>query len=210
MDHVLELWHVAYVRANAAAQMISKYAFHSTKASYIGLHLLHQPDIGTKKRVYDQHKNAPSRVVIEPNSTFKETWDSLILFFILYTATIVPFRIAFVDIYEENVWNYLFLVVDIIADLVFGVDIIINFLTAYEKPDGTWEYGQKNIAQHYLAGFFVIDLLAIIPYGPILAAATGDKENFSVYRWYRLVKLIRLAKLSNLGNFTAKVQNFII
>jgi len=81
---------------------------------------------------------------------------------------VVPFRIAYLDINEENFGYYLSLVIDVLADIVFGIDIFINFLTAIMKEDGTWEFGYKAIAINYLKGFFIIDVLSIIPFGTIV------------------------------------------
>ena len=43
------------------------------------------------------------------------------------------------------------------------MDIFVNFLSAYERLDGSYEYSLRKIATNYITGFFWIDFLAIIP-----------------------------------------------
>ena len=53
--------------------------------------------------------------------------------------------------------------VDWIIDIIFIMDLFINFITAYEKRDGLQETRIKKIAINYLRGWFIIDFLACIP-----------------------------------------------
>lgn len=53
--------------------------------------------------------------------------------------------------------------VDWIIDIIFIMDLFINFITAYEKRDGLQETRIKKIAKNYLRGWFIIDFLACIP-----------------------------------------------
>ena len=48
-------------------------------------------------------------------------------------------------------------------DIVFFVDIIINFLTPYEIPGNEYEFSSKKIAKDYIFGRFLIDIIAVIP-----------------------------------------------
>lgn len=53
--------------------------------------------------------------------------------------------------------------VDWIIDIIFIMDLFINFITAYEKRDGLQETRIKKIAINYIRGWFIIDFLACIP-----------------------------------------------
>jgi hypothetical protein len=44
-----------------------------------------------------QHEIQPAFWIIMPNSTFKICWNAIMILLLLYTATFVPFRTAFVD-----------------------------------------------------------------------------------------------------------------
>ena len=48
----------------------------------------------------------------------------------MYTAVVIPFRVAFVD-GSSDAWFAL----EIIVDLLFFIDIILTFNTAYQDDD---------------------------------------------------------------------------
>ena len=57
---------------------------------------------------------------------------------------------------------------DIIADFVFFTDIFITSLTAfYDDKEGALVTDNKIIFKRYLKGWFVIDLIASLPYTPL-------------------------------------------
>ena len=50
------------------------------------------------------------------------------------------------------------------VDILFGIDIIVNFLSSYEDPaTGLPVISLKAIALNYLTGWFMLDLLAVLP-----------------------------------------------
>jgi hypothetical protein len=97
-----------------------------------------------------------------PDTVFKALWNVLIILMLCYTATLAPFRIAFYDD-TGSFWSKFYNYFDTFVDLVFAIDIIINFISVYEKPNGKYEYKLKNIALNYLTGFFLIDFVATVP-----------------------------------------------
>ena len=48
-------------------------------------------------------------------------------------------------------------------DILFLIDIILNFMTAYETPEGYLEPRFTKIAWNYMKFWFLIDLFAVIP-----------------------------------------------
>ena len=76
---------------------------------------------------------------------------------LLYTATYVPYRITFLEVEEDYGW------LETTIDILFGIDIFINFLTPYEKFNGTYQYSLKKIARNYIFGAFFIDVIATVP-----------------------------------------------
>ena len=53
----------------------------------------------------DEWGVVPSHCVINPRSRWKEAWDLTVLFFILYSAVVVPFRICFSAEAEGDLWK---------------------------------------------------------------------------------------------------------
>lgn len=94
-------------------------------------------------------------------STTKVVWDWIILFFTFYTAIFVPFELAF---NRDNRKEVGFLVMDCIVDVIFLTDVIVNFRTTYVDNTGHVVSHPPSIVRNYITGWFVIDLLAALPY----------------------------------------------
>ena len=60
--------------------------------------------------------------------------------------------------YEENDnWK----IYDYITDVLFGIDLILNFITAYYDEENNVVKDMKKIARNYLTGWFTIDVIAL-------------------------------------------------
>lgn len=93
-----------------------------------------------------------------PQSRFKLGWNIVIILLLLYTSTVVPYRVAFVDVSSEA-----FKVFEYGIDGLFMLDIIVNFLSAIELDDMIIETRPKEIALNYVKFWFLFDLLATFP-----------------------------------------------
>ncbi|KAL7987341.1 hypothetical protein Chor_006260, partial [Crotalus horridus] len=102
---------------------------------------------------------------------FKTTWDWVILILTFYTAILVPYNVSFKT--KQN--NVAWLVVDSIVDVIFLVDIVLNFHTTFVGPAGEVISDPKLIRMNYLKTWFVIDLLSCLPYDVINAFENVDE-----------------------------------
>ncbi len=72
----------------------------------------------------------------------------------------MPFKIAYVDNDSMFVTN-----LELLIDILFGIDIFINFMTTYEDPVTLATVtDHKKIAIEYLKGWFLLDVLACFPF----------------------------------------------
>lgn len=131
------------------------------------------------------------KYMIHPDSRFKSFWGVYVGILLIYTALIMPFVLAFVNTGEYDVWFFL----DVILDLSFFTDIIINLFSAYYKSDGGLEIRRKLIFLTYLKSWLVIDFLSCVPFG--LLDNSAAQENNSGYQndYKNILKLLRLPKL---------------
>lgn len=104
-------------------------------------------------------------------SPFKAVWDWLILLLVIYTAILTPYSAAFLLNNEEEppVQNCVYScsplnVVDLIVDIMFIIDIVINFRTTYVNANDEVVSHPLRIAVHYFKGWFLIDMVAAIPF----------------------------------------------
>lgn len=61
------------------------------------------------------------------------------------------------------------------VDVTFIIDILINFRTTYVNAADEVESDPAKIALHYLRGWFVIDLVAAIPFDLLLFGTDTDE-----------------------------------
>ena len=108
---------------------------------------------------------------IRHDSLFKAVWDWLILALVIFTAIEIPYSVAFLMPLGENMSSRLFenvtplLVFNLWVDLMFVVDIFINFRTTFVKTITDEVISSpKAIALHYLKTWFVVDFVAAIPF----------------------------------------------
>lgn len=68
-----------------------------------------------------------------------------------------------------------------IVDIIFCIDICVNFHTTFVGPGGEVVSDKKAIKSHYLKGWFIVDLLACVPYDIIsrlVLGTSGDDVSF--------------------------------
>ena len=53
--------------------------------------------------------------------------------------------------------------VNLCIDSLFLIDIFVSFISAYYDDDFVLRDNISTIASHYMKGWFIIDLLAILP-----------------------------------------------
>ncbi|XP_030076977.1 voltage-gated inwardly rectifying potassium channel KCNH6 [Microcaecilia unicolor] len=148
-------------------------------------------------------------------SPFKAVWDWLILLLVIYTAIFTPYSAAFLlnDQEEEKSWACGYScnplnIVDLIVDIMFIVDIIINFRTTYVNINDEVVSHPGKIAIHYFKGWFLIDMVAAIPFD-LLIFRTGSDETttlIGLLKTARLLRLVRVArKLDRYSEYGAAV-----
>lgn len=98
----------------------------------------------------------------------------MILILTFYTAIMVPYNVSFKT--KQN--NIAWLVLDSVVDVIFLVDIVLNFHTTFVGPGGEVISDPKLIRMNYLKTWFVIDLLSCLPYDIINAFENVDEVSF--------------------------------
>ncbi|XP_047193684.1 potassium voltage-gated channel subfamily H member 5 isoform X5 [Scophthalmus maximus] len=124
--------------------------------------------------------------------TFKTTWDWVILILTFYTAIMVPYNVSFKTKQNNIVW----LVLDSVVDVIFLVDIVLNFHTTFVGPGGEVISDPKLIRMNYLKTWFVIDLLSCLPYDIINAFENVDEGISSLFSSLKVIRLLRLGRVA--------------
>ncbi|CAB1327887.1 unnamed protein product, partial [Coregonus sp. 'balchen'] len=131
-------------------------------------------------------------------SPFKAVWDWLILLLVIYTAIFTPYSAAFLlnDLEEQKRRECGYScsplnVVDLMVDIMFIVDILINFRTTYVNLNEEVVSHPAKIAIHYFKGWFLIDMTTTL---------------IGLLKTARLLRLVRVArKLDRYSEYGAAV-----
>ncbi|XP_058469047.1 potassium voltage-gated channel subfamily H member 7 isoform X1 [Solea solea] len=148
-------------------------------------------------------------------SPFKAVWDWLILLLVIYTAIFTPYSAAFLlnDIEEQRRRECGYScsplnVVDLMVDIMFIVDILINFRTTYVNANEEVVSHPAKIAIHYFKGWFLIDMVAAIPFDLLIFGSGSDETTtlIGLLKTARLLRLVRVArKLDRYSEYGAAV-----
>jgi hypothetical protein len=151
--------------------------------------------------------------VLDPRMPMMPRWEILIAICILFTAFVTPTEVAFLPPPHSSS-DPLF-VVNRVVDVVFIIDIVVNFVTMYEEEHETgtrWVSSPGKIASRYLRGWFLIDFLAtsisIIDVALFMVGRAGTATRFvKVIRALRMVKLVRLFRSASIvGHFENRIE----
>ncbi|XP_077083245.1 potassium voltage-gated channel subfamily H member 2a isoform X2 [Siphateles boraxobius] len=147
-------------------------------------------------------------------SPFKAVWDWVILLLVIYTAIFTPYSASFLLSDEEEAamqrCGYScspLNVVDLIVDIMFVVDIVINFRTTYVNSNDEVVSQPGRIAIYYFKGWFLIDMVAAIPFD-LLIYRSGEETTtlIGLLKTARLLRLVRVArKLDRYSEYGAAV-----
>ena len=137
--------------------------------------------------------------VIIPSAPFRIRWDLFLLFLLSYVAIFTPYQISFLskqhDLVEPERWLFWF-VLDRFIDVVFVVDIGINFRSAWFNEDGDVVFEPHKACRKYFRGWFVCDVCSVVPFGALKFML--DTESSSTGSAMRIPRILKLAKIMKL------------
>ena len=122
-----------------------------------------------------------SPYILHPNSTIVLMFNYLVLFGLLYTITIYPLQIAFVDNAAE--YDKIGMV---LIDMLYFIDILFHFFVGFYDNDDKLILNLKVCSIHYLKSTFLLNVITGVPFSTFIYI----KE----YPALRTLPLIRIIK----------------
>ncbi|CAJ1087193.1 potassium voltage-gated channel subfamily H member 8-like [Xyrichtys novacula] len=114
-----------------------------------------------------------SRFILLHYGAFKAGWDWLILLATFYVAVTVPYNVCFatVEVREDggSVARNPPSVSDILVEILFIMDIVLNFRTTFVSSSGQVVYDSRSICVHYVTSWLFVDLMAALPFDLLYA-----------------------------------------
>nr|XP_032807186.1 potassium voltage-gated channel subfamily H member 8-like isoform X3 [Petromyzon marinus] len=164
---------------------------------------------GPEKAALPEYKVAAaqrSRLILLHYGTFKAGWDWLILLATFYVAVTVPYNVCFLNSDEQCTSSRSTMVSDITSEILFIIDIVLNFRTTYVSGSGQVVYNGRSICLHYVTTWFPIDLIAALPFDLLCAFKIAVTSFVHLLKTVRLLRLLRLLqKLDRYSQYSAVV-----
>ncbi|KAL2081989.1 hypothetical protein ACEWY4_021807 [Coilia grayii] len=142
--------------------------------------------------------------VIHPHSLFRRYWLWIMMIMSSINLCAIPLDVSFFGKQTYIGWT----VYNVFVDLVFLVDLCLNFRTGYHgsNPQASVTLDLQRIRNHYLKTWFIPDLLAVLPVDfcleITLALGTFDSDQFaSIRKAVRIFGLLRLLRLLRLVRY---------
>jgi potassium voltage-gated channel Eag-related subfamily H protein 7 len=140
--------------------------------------------------------------VFYPHSKLATTFDNYLAVLLLFTATITPFEIA----YLEQKINALF-VLNRIIDIGFICDIAIQFRVArFDREQGVWITDRRRLFWMYLRSTFVIDFCSTVPWD-LLGFVINVEANVKLMRLLKLMKMAKLVRIYKSSKIFKKMKS---
>jgi hypothetical protein len=182
----------------------------------VGTNRIEDEEIGNAKRSLSK-TSMPSRVsgitsgcYISPEHPFRLFWDVCSAVLIVVLIVTIPYETSFM--WDSSPEDNGFYLINTLSDVFFGIDIVLNFFTAFYKGRGTSRRlitDLRSISINYARGWFWIDLLATFPFSVVVQGIGSDEalesmgmlKALKIAKVTRMLKVIRALKLGQLMQF---------
>jgi len=143
-----------------------------------------------------------------PASKLKLIWTAITIVLLIYTGTYVPYKVAYSS-GEKSFTDDM----EMLIDFLFFLDIIVNFISAYEDKERNLEFRLHKIALTYVTSWFFLDVVSSIPY-QLMEADSNEPSSKALLklakipRLYRLLRMLRLVKMMRLIRYNRTVKKY--
>ncbi|KAM9336688.1 LOW QUALITY PROTEIN: voltage-gated delayed rectifier potassium channel KCNH4-like [Symphorus nematophorus] len=188
-------------------QLTSQFSRGGKREVNLGGSMIEKPSVPEYKVAAVQK----SRFILLHYSVSKALWDWLILLATFYVAVTVPYNVSFTP-YDDTVTAARSTIVsDIVVEMLFIIDIILNFRTSYVSQSGQVVYESRSICIHYATTWFFVDLVAALPFDLLYAFNITVTSLVHLLKTVRLLRLLRLLqKLDRYSQYSAMVLTLLM
>ncbi|XP_051118013.1 potassium channel SKOR-like isoform X2 [Andrographis paniculata] len=139
------------------------------------------------QRIIDGLRDLSHGFFINPDNRWYKAWQKFILLWAIYSSFFTPMEFGFF----RGLPKHLFLL-DIIGQLAFLVDIVLNFIVPYrDRHSYKMIFNHNAIAIRYLKSHFFPDLLACMPWD-VIYKGVGTQEEVRYMLWIRLTRVRKI------------------
>ncbi|XP_056152674.1 potassium voltage-gated channel subfamily H member 4-like [Lampris incognitus] len=188
-------------------QLTSQFSRRGKREVNLGNNMFEKPSLPEYKVATVQK----SRFILLHYSVSKALWDWLILLATFYVAVTVPYNVSFTPYDDIETAARSTIVSDIAVEMLFILDIILNFRTTYVSQSGQVVYEARSICIHYATTWFFVDLVAALPFDLLYAFNITVTSLVHLLKTVRLLRLLRLLqKLDRYSQYSAMVLTLLM
>ncbi|KAH7961676.1 hypothetical protein HPB52_011217 [Rhipicephalus sanguineus] len=149
------------------------------------------------------------RCILDPRSSFRRWWDCFILVLLLMNLVLVPLHLGFFRLPGIE-WE----LYSLFSDFVLFVDVMLNFRTGIDdRKQGIVIMDPVQIRQHYLHGWFPVDLVSSLPLDFLVLNWPSKYRNVDRRSTYsqlaKLLSFIKLIKISRLFRYGGRTEQIM-
>jgi len=154
------------------------------------------------------------RFVMREGNVFRSIWNVIVALLLVYTATIFPFRLCFIEFRimdPEKSLSNLWLLMEQAVDILFIIDLFLNFFFSFTNKENCEIISLPHIAGRYFQTYFLINLVSCIPMPLVrmlLNIFSEDSQGTTANRTLRLGKMHRVSRLARLLRMTRIAKIF--
>jgi len=144
--------------------------------------------------------------ILRQDHPYHIRWDLFIILLAIWNSYSIPVDVAF----EPEIFrNPSMVLINYLIDIMFLMDIILNFRTSFQDLNGDEVIIPKDIAINYITeGRFFIDVVSTIPFELIMAEifSIQDAQKFQILSMLKLFRVLRLSRIIAYMNSTNDVK----
>ena len=136
-----------------------------------------------------------------PDAGSRAIWDAINLILLSWTTFEIPVNMLFEEAGGESApglscdWNT-FMIINFTVDILFLVDVVVSFNTAYFDDNSILVDDRLQIALNYMKSWFVLDVGTSVPLDQIICALGIDGAiDGQIVRSIKIVRLLKLARI---------------
>ena len=122
---------------------------------------------------------------------------------LVFVAFVTPYEVGLLDDTHQGSMILLF-VMNRCVDLLFMLDIVVQFFVPYRNREGMWVMDNRMMAVRYLtstrpARCFVLDLASSFPFDLFLLGLDSQQSTaLRIVKMLRIIKLVRMLRVSRI------------
>ena len=145
-------------------------------------------------------------IPIHPNFVLKQAWDVMIMILLVYSCFQVPYSMAFDDNVDTNHMSPTY-VADVLLDVIFMVDVVLCFFTAYYDVKGMLVKDLRKISKRYTRTWFAPDLGGSFPFDTVIGLFLDSSGNMGAMRILKMVRLLKLIRAVRVFHFLGELAH---